>query len=823
MQDYVLSAAIAGLLHDVGKFMWQAREKALREQYSEAEIKKKFSYWHALASDTFISDFMHETLRTGLSGVRYHHRPDSEDANPDDLLPWIVRLADHLSSAEREAQEDEFIPRLLTIFSSLEAHNKRAYLPLTRLNPQNYTSLFPKEIDAAPGNPQFVQEYSRLWDEFEQACKEAGLKSITDPRLYLETVLALLQEFTWCVPSAAYETVPDISLFDHLRVTSAIAACLAVDTHSVDDLKSLEGSEKPVCLLVWGDLSNLQKFIYNLASEGAARSLRARSFYVQLLAETLAHAIVHKLGLPVTNLVYVGGGGFQLLAPLKAEKTLPEIVKDLTERLLTVHQGELGLTVKWEQVKANEFSQFGAVFDRLGSKLNRAKRRPFSQASAKALFGAIGQPLTQGGDPLRYCVVTGEDGKNLIPFDKNSDRFKSKFVDSLEKLGLVLPEAAYIVLKRVEAETAARATGWQQALRVFGMDVHFVRKDEKAPTIAPLKDEFLRVWRLEPKPLPDEAGLLAGVGADRVVSYRPFSQLTPTTKETGGERPKTFDELADPVQAGCGFRRWGVLRMDVDNLGVLFKDGFGDKASLSRIASLSFALRLFFEGYLPELAKGKDGKDITEANLEKYLYVQYSGGDDVFIVGAWDALPEFARRIRAAFGEYAAGNPKVTLSGGMDMFQEKYPLYLAAEEAGDAESKAKNVDGKDAFCFLGVPLKWEAFETARQRAYRLASLVENRLAPRSLIQSLLMLYVEHKVNVKNSRYKTKPWYGRWMWLAAYQLTRVLARLKKESAEAQAVRKEVETLRDTFTSPDTDLAQIALSARWAQFLTRLKGE
>ena len=256
--------------------------------------------------------------------------------------------------------------------------------------------------------------------------------------------------------------------------------------------------------------------------------------------------------------------------------------------------------------------------------------------------------------------------------------------------------------------------------------------------------------------------------------------------------------------------------MDVDNLGTLFKDGFGQDASLARIASLSFALRLFFEGHLPALASGKNDGEMKTRDLTPYLYLQYSGGDDLFVVGAWDALPEFAIRIRSAFGLYAAKNPAVTLSGGMEMFQQKYPLYLAADEAGDAEGKAKDIDGKDAFCMLNTPVKWKEFAECQQRAYRLADLVESRHTPRSLIQTLLMLQVEQKTNLKNSKHKHKPWYGRWMWLAAYQLTRVLKRIQKSDVQAIG---EVETLREAFTDPNTDLAQIALSARWAQFLSR----
>ncbi|MCS7222919.1 MAG: hypothetical protein N0A15_16765, partial [Anaerolineae bacterium] len=52
-----------------------------------------------------------------------------------------------------------------------------------------------------------------------------------------------------------------------------------------------------------------------------------------------------------------------------------------------------------------------------------------------------------------------------------------------------------------------------------------------------------------------------------------------------------------------GIQRLGVLRMDVDNLGKLFAEGFGENATLSRVAALSFAISLFFEGWVEVLAE----------------------------------------------------------------------------------------------------------------------------------------------------------------------------------------------------------------------------
>jgi len=92
----------------------------------------------------------------------------------------------------------------------------------------------------------------------------------------------LLYKYTWCVPASVFDKekgtrhYPDISLFDHSRVLSAIALSIydwAVDNGlSYEDIKprktedcwSIPTDGKNVFLLVEGDIGGIQKFIYNI-------------------------------------------------------------------------------------------------------------------------------------------------------------------------------------------------------------------------------------------------------------------------------------------------------------------------------------------------------------------------------------------------------------------------------------------------------------------------------------------------------------------------------------------------------------------------------
>ena len=62
--------------------------------------------------------------------------------------------------------------------------------------------------------------------------------------------------------------------------------------------------------------------------------------------------------------------------------------------------------------------------------------------------------------------------------------------------------------------------------------------------------------------------------------------------------------------------------------------------------------------------------------------VIYSGGDDLFIVGAWNEVLEAGFRIYKKFKDYVANAPDITISGGYGIFDEKYPIYKLALEIG---------------------------------------------------------------------------------------------------------------------------------------------
>ncbi len=806
-KDMIYRIALAGLLHDIGKFAQRA-DAPLRE-IADAQARRDVKYIHALAGYSFVQDFagaLPAEVRQALGGVAYHHAPHSD-------VDELIRLADGLSAGEREEldgeRDDRKIPYLRSIFGRLAGQDIPGYLPLEPLQFQR-SVLFPQPREVKEWRAEYRNEYYRLWEKFGEACRP--LKEISDPALFLEFLLQRMLEFTWCIPSAYSNAVPDISLYDHSRMTAALAACLAADNRSGEWCRTA-GDEDEVAVLVIGDMAGVQNFIYSLASEGAARTLRGRSFYVQLLTEVVADFILRQLGLPPTNLIYAGGGNFYLLAGVSQQERLKEISREVTRRLIVAHRGAVHLTLAWAPLKKADFdrTRFPEAWRRLHEEfLLPAKHRPLAVLPEEELFAIVGAPAGVGGDRDQSCSICGAERREGERFQKEESGAeqlrKCELCYSFEELGRALTRATHFLWLQAPIPSRSEiptVRTWQTGLEMFGVRVALidVRRPLEGPNALPRLDgvTLARVSSFPVQKPVDESPLLSALNRIPVVrTIRPLAQLVPLDKEG---RPLTFDQLAGQSQ---GIRRWGVLRMDVDNLGQLFQQDL----TLSRLATLSLSLRLFFEGWLPYLEGETD-------DLRPKLYLQYAGGDDLFVVGSWDALPRFAEWVRKSFAGYVAGNPKVTISGGISLATARYPLYQAAREAEDAQKAAKNLSDKNAIAFLGQAVPWDQFAEARQRADELAGWCEKRGAPRALLQTLLEIAAEYERTRRPSRFgRNQIHFGRWMWMSFYQLTRAAAQVKDRD-----VKEGIIALRDHLLTSPTLIQTIGLAARWAELMTR----
>jgi CRISPR-associated protein Csm1 len=617
-------------------------------------------------------------------------------------------------------------------------------------------------------------------------------KSFREDDAYIEEVLGILHRTTVNLPSA-YTT--DVSYYDQQRMTAALAVCLA--EKNPDDVKQYLSSDtykdEKVALLVGGDISGIQDFIYTITAKGAAKSLRGRSFYLQLLTEAVLRFVLRGLEIPYTNVIYSGGGHFFLLAPLSAQSELKRIQKEITAKLLKHHGTSLYLALGWADVPVSGFfdGKFPEFWGKMHGDLARNKQKRYSELVTDT-YKQVFEPKEFGGNPDDTCDACKEDHRKVNPWAEggDQDRICTLCESFIEEFGRKLPNHKFMALRFSGAKSSPMDKA-SDALAEFGMSVQFF--NDKGDNVN-LDAGHTVIWSLDDT---KEAEWSEKWECPKWIRYT--ARQVPRTKK--GEI-LAFDDLQEKVAGG--FERLGVLRMDVDSLGEIFKSGLGKNATLTRLASLSFRISLFFEGWL---------KKICEE--EKNIYTVYSGGDDVFLIGPWDVMPGLAQKIKDDFARYSSENPNVHLSAGMAFIDGKYPVYQAAEDAEKAIDGAKDMDGKGAFTFLGRSWKWATFSEIAAKQKRLSELVkpsapDKKPAPQALLHVLQQLALEEEGHKKANGIHV---WGRWIWMGMYQLTRM-------GEQNSGIAEDIKSIRDGLAGNSyKEINQWGIAARWTELHTR----
>lgn len=813
MDIKTINIALAGLLHDIGKVEQRAQDDPRKPPEG---LPLEGQPVHAKWTKYFIKNTIPKVYQAAAYQGVNHHRPEKSPAEGI-RISMIISLADKLSAGERvdevkDGKGDRPPQQLLSIFDRLSSFrddsHQRHFLPLEPLT-LNKTAIFP---GSALSSANQVSAYKNLRDLLAEEIK----REISDPETYLENTLAVIERTTWCVPSAYYHSLPDVSLYDHSRMTAALSVCLAEfpvetlqnmlasvrrsfnETAKQEDLNTLNQS---VAMLVGGDISGIQDFIYTLSSKGAAKTLRGRSLYLQLLTEAVLRYVLRELEIPYTNVIYAGGGHFFLLAPLSAAGKLPGIQQYITRTLLHHHGSSLYLALGTTDVPTSGFrvGMFPKYWDEMHAALAATKQHRY-QELGDDLIERIFQPKAHGGNREKTCSICGaeKEGTSLQEKDEGGEEVRMcPLCKSFENpLGKYLPETRHLYLAFGKPQECTPGTALD-VLASFGMQIQMFDKD-----VQPL----IRDHSIE--------------GAERAVTWaledRTASKTWPESGSLPSARkirymvnripPCTFDELQKESK---GMKRLGVLRMDVDDVGKLFKTGFGETgkdsiASLARLSSLSFQLSLFFEGWIKKICE-------TTSPL---IYTVYSGGDDLFLIAPWHIVPDLAAKISTDFGKYSCDNPDVHISGGMAFIHGKYPVYQVAEDAHAALEVAKKCEGKNSFSFLGQAWNWKQFEDLTGKYQQLVQIVNQLGGPRSLLQLLQQL--ASQAAEKARKHKGKPVWGPWMWLGEYQFRRMLERADKQSQLAAALNAVHQDL-SPFYYPTIN--QWGVAARWAQIYLR----
>ncbi len=698
---------VGAFLHDIGKLVMRGKNEKINHSHCGYEYLKSKNI----------------NNKNILDCVKYHHAKYMKEVDKNSIAN-IVYVADNIAAAidrrddldysgednSNQWKKDITLQSIFNVFKS-DINDDKKYYTLDVFKGSNSI------IDNLTSDENKVNDisiYSKIYNEFDSAFSRIDFENDS-----LASIFKVMEYTTNFVPSSTNKReVSDISLFNHSKVTAMIASCIYAffKTNNIENYQkecfSKDIYDKKMFMLVSGDMSGIQNFIYNASEKKALKMLRGRSFYLELMIEHIIDEILEKLNLSRANLLYSGGGHFYMVLPNteRNKSLLKEATEKVNDFLMNEFNNVLSMSIGYSECTANMLMNsnnenksenvLGEVFRNTSQNISRHKLSKYSKSQLKELFN--GKQLNDENRNKRECSICRTTHKLE---DENCKVCNSSII-----LGGEIPK---LDKKLIIVKTCDKSSLFSlPSLNDKSKFLNIVSMEEAKRLLE--NSIVTRVYSVN--------NLIAGEGVANNLWVGNYSK-------TSDEEKYTFTNFSDFSKKSTGINRLGVLRMDIDDLGTAISSGFVNKSnenykdkyqyvSLSRSSALSYNLSIFFKNEINKICK--TGKKFTLPNNDKKgeernISIVYSGGDDLFVVGAWDEVIEFAVDVNDYFKEFT--NNKLTLSAGFSMFTHNYPIYQMAKITGDLESIAKRIDGKNAISLFGAEklkynhtYKWEDFK-----------------------------------------------------------------------------------------------------------------
>jgi CRISPR-associated protein Csm1 len=648
-----------------------------------------------------------DSQRQILDAISYHHAKALKAATEYGRLAcnapaYISYIADNIAAGadrrKEESDEAEIAPSwqpttplysVFNVFGSEANANRGEFRYAPEMLDDRAPIVMPSETGVAFDAHRYTDLVNKL---------SSVLQDLEPSEQFVSSLLSVLEATLTYVPSSTDASeVRDISLYDHLRLTGAFGSCIyhyLTDSGKDDWASALFENQdqfyaEPAFLLYSFDISGIQDFIYTIHSSGAAKMLRSRSFYLEMLCEHLIDELLGRLELSRANLNYSGGGhGYLILANTEATRAqVGEFEREVNAWLLQNFRTSLFFASGYQAFSAadvmrpKEPSQlkrhaelYSGLYRQISSQISAKKLARYDATVIEELNGRRHQGL-------RECQVCYRVDDTVAT--SNGRTLCALCTSLLESSDGILERGFVIVSEDLDGVPLP-----------FGKMLSFASQAQAVEALG----RGSRIYAKNKFYAGPEQGVHLWVGD--YYESRNFSAY---------------------AKGSDGIERMGVVRMDVDSLGAGFVSGFsgiddGKYNTISRTAQFSRILSLFFRQHINYLLDKPRYRPITsgstavsESAVPRKATIIYSGGDDVFVVGAWDDVIEFAVELRDAFIAYTQG--KLTLSAGVGLYPDKFPISVMANQTGLLEDAAKGVNGKDAIVLFEPELafKWDSF------------------------------------------------------------------------------------------------------------------
>ncbi len=663
---------ISALLHDIGKISQKA-ENTKKGKHSEHGYK-------------LVSKYVYD--RAILDGIKHHHGEELKTNLHTNA--YIVYEADNIAAGmdrrkntDYEAYESNHKVKLSSIFDfKQDGKYKNNMVEIKR---DDILLSLSENTENTRSNYKVLQ--NKLTVELE--------KVLNNEDINVSYLLSILEKYTSFVPSTTLnEDSKDISLFDHLKSTCAVASCMDIYFKEVLKKEYVSAStfkekrDLEMYTLATIELEGYEKFIFNITNDDALKNLRGRSFYIDIFIKNLLNELLDSLELSESNILYYSGNKAQILLPntKKAHNILNFACKNINKWLIEKFDLDLYLIVESVNCTANNLMNKSDVyFKKLREKIAINKKQKYKNSNLQQHI--FSDKLFENYDNTRECKKC--KNSNVLLNDDTCELcdgfiYTGKNVLDNKKYFIVQNNSTHeVIFPNIKGETVSG---------------YFDNKPdiEKVNKIYCIND------------------------------YARFQTSTISIATFSSEK-----ELKDFSKNSVGIKKIGALKIDVDNLENEFLhsfDGVKDKdkggvernyKTIARYATYERTVDLFFKNYIKAIAENgnfkvnnehyKNDFSFLSSNKERNLQVIYSAGDETFIIGEWNEVLLVAYTINQIFKKYTNG--KLTLSAGFSMFNHSYPIYNISNEIKELENYAK-LNGKDSITLFNnkTTYKWGELE-----------------------------------------------------------------------------------------------------------------
>jgi CRISPR-associated protein Csm1 len=706
---------LAAWLHDIGKFAQRADcgySKNLEEQLCKQQAGGWRGHQHVLYTEHFLQaakDCLPDDVQADevVRLAAMHHNPSQYDE-------WIIAHGSRLSKGvdkcnvelESKNKNDE---------TAAELYKKPLGHPLSniRIKEKPEAKQFYCQLKAMADKAVFAsgavkpdkQEYQKVWQGFEKDFRALkGLKYDA----FIKALDAVMERYCWCVPCDNADA--DVGLYQHSKTAAAFAGALYL-YHEEGGTKTeaaLAANGETAFLLVQGDMSGIQNYIFNLKrGKHNSKLLRAKSFQVAMLTEIVSEHLISQLGVSHDSVIASAGGKFLMLLPNTKTviQKLPELRLELEAYFLREFAGNLvfvlsgGVPVSAEMLLKGKMP---ALFNAMREDAETAKQKKLQAVLAQDghILGGLYEKLSANGE-CELCET--------LPAEADGN---CRNCSELTAISGRLVNVAGIALK------TEKLSGFSNMASIDGGDSFAYSTEYKAGR-----------------------------------AFMPLPYTSPLNKDGG---LCSFEEIAKKAE---GNKKLAMFKVDVDNLGLLF----ASSSSLVRYAQLSRQLNYFFSVYVADFIN-------SNTVYKNKIYTVFSGGDDLCIVGPWDAVMRFAADFRKAFSDFTGNNPSVTLSGGLTLADPRQPVRAVAAEtenqlAGGAK-KRKDKAGKavkDGIALFDLAISWEEYEKCLEDAESIVKYMNSKAVSTAVVYKMID-FANRAQNVKDGNLRDMLWMSNYRYI-----------------------------------------------------------